>query len=342
MASHLDRTSDASTRASIGPPPTDWLSDVLATVRLSGAVFFLWEAGWPFTMPVADGSVVADLVMPGAQTLVSFHAVLSGTAWAATADVGPVSLNAGDVLLVPQGQAYTMSDRPEPCLGSHDAGPSRAFFAAMAEGSLPPVIRDGGQLGRTDVVCGFLGCDLRPFNPVLSALPSLVRVPSGSATAVHPWVARAADASRSAGPGARQSLHRLSEWLFVELLRCCVDQVADGWLGALRHPTVGRALAALHAEPAHPWTLEALASSVGVSRSRLAELFVEAVGIPPMQYLARWRIQVATRALVETDAKVEGIASDVGYRSAAAFGRAFKRFVGLSPGTFRASRRRGG
>jgi len=334
-----DPTSDPLARASpgVGPLPSDWLSDVLETVRLSGAVFFLWEAHWPFTMPVADGADVAGLVLPGAQTLVSFHAVLEGSCFAATEDVGPVALSAGDVLLVPQGRAYAMSDRADACRGPHDVRPSHHFFAAMAKGALPDVIREGSGPRRTDVVCGFLGCDLWPFNPVLAALPSLVRVPAVRAAAVHPWLTHAASASRSPRPGGRQALHRLSEWLFVELLRCSIDEVAPAgsWLRALRSAGVGRALRLLHADPGHPWTLEELATRSGISRSRLAETFAATVGLPPMQYLARWRIQRAARALVETDAKVEAIARDVGYRSAAAFSRAFKRWVGRSPAAWR-------
>lgn len=327
----------------VGVPPDDWLSDVLHTVRLSGAVFFLWEAGWPFAMPVSDGTTFAELVLPGAQTMVSFHVVLDGTCFAAADGVPPFALHPGDVLLVPQGVPYAMSDRAETCTVATSPEASRTFFAAMADGTLPSVIRDGAGPPRTDVVCGFLGCDLHPFNPVLGALPALVRIPAGVTGPLRPWVERAVAESRTPRPGGKQALHRLSEWLFVEILRCCIVDLdhAEGWLAALRDPTVGQALRCLHRVPQAPWTLARLAKRCGASRSQLAKAFASRVGQPPMQYLTHWRIQLAARLLTDGDAKVEGVAREVGYRSPAAFSRAFKRLVGQSPATWRARAIRG-
>jgi AraC-like DNA-binding protein len=141
------------------------------------------------------------------------------------------------------------------------------------------------------------------------------------------------------GAGSQSILNRLSELMFVEVIRLHINQLADGntgWLAGLRDPLVGRALMLLHGQPAHAWTLEKLASDVVASRSVLSDRFTHLVGCPPIQYLTRWRMQLAARRLADPGAKVAVVAHEVGYESEAAFSRAFKKFVGRSPGQWRA------
>jgi AraC-like DNA-binding protein len=126
--------------------------------------------------------------------------------------------------------------------------------------------------------------------------------------------------------------------MFVEVVRRYLSELPGeqrGWLAGLRDPSVGRALALLHERPAHPWTLEALANEIGVSRSTLAERFTHLVGHPPMHYLTRWRMQIAARLLADGQAKVAAVALEVGYDSEAAFSRAFKKDAGVPPATWR-------
>ena len=133
-------------------------------------------------------------------------------------------------------------------------------------------------------------------------------------------------------------LLHLSELLFVEVVRRYLGSIASGqtgWLAGLRDPIAGHALALLHGRPANPWSLERLAREIGVSRSLLAERFTELIGQPPMRYLTRWRIQLACRMLSDDRAKVSTVAFDVGYHSEAAFSRAFKALVGMSPAGWR-------
>ena len=133
-------------------------------------------------------------------------------------------------------------------------------------------------------------------------------------------------------------LNKLSELMFVEVIRMHMDQLANdnaGWLAGLRDPLVGRTLALLHARPAHGWTLDELASEAGASRSALSERFSHLIGCPPIQYLTRWRMQIAARRLADRNAKIAAIAQDVGYESEAAFSRAFKKTVGQSPSDWR-------
>jgi AraC-like DNA-binding protein len=135
-------------------------------------------------------------------------------------------------------------------------------------------------------------------------------------------------------PGGRDVLLRLSELMFVEVVRRYLADAlpeSSGWLAALRDPLTARALACMHAQPQHPWTLESLSQASGVSRSTLADRFAQLVGQPPMQYLAGWRMQLATRLLSEHSMKVRSIAEAVGYASEAAFSRAFKKHTGVSP-----------
>jgi AraC-like DNA-binding protein len=110
---------------------------------------------------------------------------------------------------------------------------------------------------------------------------------------------------------------------------------SDGWLAGLQDRFVGRALAQMHERAAHDWTIDELARNAGLSRSSLHERFVQLIGVPPMQYLLQWRMQVASRMLLDTRSTVAAIALDVGYDSEAAFSRAFKRVVGKPPASWR-------
>jgi AraC-like DNA-binding protein len=138
--------------------------------------------------------------------------------------------------------------------------------------------------------------------------------------------------------GSQCILNRLSELMFVEVIRLHMDQLAQnntGWLAGLRDPLVGRALMLLHARPSHAWTLEELASEAGASRSALADRFADLVGWPPIQYLTQWRMQIAAKRLTDPSVKVAVVAYEVGYESEAAFSRAFKKLVGRSPSQWR-------
>jgi AraC-like DNA-binding protein len=193
------------------------------------------------------------------------------------------------------------------------------------------------------IVCGFLGCDATPFNPLLATLPRLIRLRRGSAeTELDHLLKLALNESNHARPGSECVLARLSEVLFIEVVRQHVTSAPSsntGWLAGLRDEHVGRALAHLHRLPAHDWTLDKLAREVGLSRSMLAERFLQFVGDTPMHYLAKWRMQLAAGFLTRTGASLAEVASQVGYTSEAAFSRAFKRLVGIAPALYRQGQR---
>src|SRR5262245_5973222 len=323
----------------------DVLSDVLRAVRLTGALFFPMEVSSPWVDDVPTATDFASIVLPGAEHVVSYHIVKEGACWAALRGETPVRLQAGDVFVVPHGDAYTMASAPD--LRSHMPPEAMLeFFQLMATRSAPfTVTEGGGGAERARIICGFLGCDVRPYNPVLEALPRVLHLRLETGTRASERLSQlmefALTESQERESGTRCVLLHLSELLFVEVVRRYLSSLSNeqtGWLAGLREPIVAQALALLHGRPADPWSLEQLAKAIGVSRSLLADRFSAIIGQPPMRYLTRWRIQLASRLLSEDTAKVSAVALDVGYQSEAACSRAFKAVVGISPAAWRRNR----
>jgi len=205
---------------------------------------------------------------------------------------------------------------------------------------------DGGGTERATIVCGFLACDARPFNPLLAALPRMLHMPGAAAKGawIGHFIGIAVEEANRKRPGGEAVLERLSEMMFVDVVRRYLEELPPnqtGWLAGLRDRFVGRALGLLHERPSHHWTIDELGDAVGLSRSALHERFNELVGQPPMQYLAQWRMQVASRLLLESTMNVASIALETGYESEAAFSRAFKRLVGVPPARWRRHRSAG-
>jgi AraC-like DNA-binding protein len=330
----------------------DTLSDVLRTVRLRGAVFYYIDGISPWVAEAPPAAEIIPAILPGVEHMMEFHGVVDGSCWAAVVGEPPVRLAAGDVILFPQGDAHVVSSAPGMRVPHVERGlyfsprPPQLPYALSVQGSEVTAARlDGGGEDRATIVCGFLGLDARPFNPVLAALPRVLHVTGGTLGA-DSWVATflrsAVTESNQRRPGGEAVLERMTEMLFIEVLRRHVDALPPdrtGWLAGLRDPAIGRALALLHERPGTAWTVERLADEAALSRSTLHERFVHYIGQPPMQYLTQWRMQVASRMLRDTGAKVLEVALGVGYESEAAFSRAFKRVVGTSPGAWRSGTR---
>jgi AraC-like DNA-binding protein len=320
--------------------PSDTLSDVLEAVKLTGALFFLVDARTPWVAEAPASADLAPVILPQAQHVVSYHVVSEGNCWCESPGQTALPLEAGDVLVVPHGHAYQLASACGLRTG-WSLDDALDWFRAMAGGNLPFVVTEGGKgPERLQLVCGFLGCDALPFNPVLTTLPALmkVRLHDDSANRLKALLEFAVTESSGARPGSRSVLLRIAELVFVEVLRSYLTtESEDGadWLSGLRDPVVGRALARLHNQPARAWTLQELAHEVGASRSVLAERFTYYVRHPPMLYLARWRMQLAASRLASGAAPVSAIASEVGYESEAAFCRAFKRLTGATPASWR-------
>jgi len=244
---------------------------------------------------------------------------------------------AGDVIVVPQGESHFIGSAPD--VSPELLAPLLETRVAATPGEVVTLACGGGG-EVTRLVCGFLAARDVSRNPLLSALPRLFKVGmrGSSAAWLEPSLRFATEQAASAHAGSATVLAKLSELLFVEAVRRYVEALPDdrkGWLAGLRDRFVARALALMHARPAHPWTVEDLASRVGMSRSGFAQRFADLLGVPPMQYLAQWRLQLAAHQLRVADRPLAAIAEDVGYESEAAFNRAFKREFGEPPATWR-------
>ena len=316
----------------------DALSDVLRAVRLTGAIFFDVRAFEPWVAETPPAATIVNRLFPQAEHLICYHAVIAGECWASTDGESPMRLAPGDVIVFPHGDQHAISSAP----GMRTL-PRLEMYRRPAEERLPFTI----SIGDTSVesarfVCGFLGCDATPFNPLLSALPRAIHISEPVGGAIRALVEFAVAEAHDHRPGSQCVLGHLSELMFVDVVRRYVEGLpADrtGWLAGLREPFVGRALEALHREPARAWTLETLSRDVGLSRSALAERFTQFVGQPPMQYLTNWRMQLAANHLLSGHETVAAVADRVGYESEAAFSRAFKKVVGLPPSEWRRRRK---
>lgn len=314
---------------------TDPLSDLLRVVRVDGAFFYSVEAAEPWSVATPGTAELSARVMPQVGHLIAYHILLEGRCFGGLSDKDQVEMAPGDVIIFPHGDAHVMSS----ARGLH-AGP------AVHSGTSGRHVRTL-QLGEHGprsalVVCGFLGCDRRPFNPLLAALPRQMHMRGLSSTGLSAFTRQLSEESNLGRAGADCVLTRLAELMFVDVLRRYLDELPagqTGWLAGLRDGVVGQALTLLHARPGDDWTLDALARESASSRTNLTRRFTQLVGQPPMQYLAQWRMQVAANLLASSGAKVAAVGSEVGYESEAAFSRAFKKATGVAPGSWREARR---
>jgi AraC-like DNA-binding protein len=323
----------------------DTLSDVLRHIRLRGAVFYDLNCGEEWVAEAPKACEIAAAVMPGAEHVIEYHVITKGSGWAAIVGQPPVRLDTGDIVMFPHGDAHVISSAPGMRPARFD---SDWIFATRHDPKPIPILLDGAtkfSIGesavnsQSNLVCGFLGCDLRPFNPLIATLPRLLHLPIGADEGwIAPILKHAVDASQNKRSGGEALLERLSEMIFVDAIRRYAESLpaeSSGWLAGLRDRHIGRALTLLHAQPEKDWTVESLAAEVALSRSALHERFVQFIGIAPMQYITQWRMQLAAKLLRETQAPVASIALDVGYDSEAAFSRAFKRVTGTPPAAWR-------
>ncbi|MCE5232355.1 MAG: AraC family transcriptional regulator [Mizugakiibacter sp.] len=314
--------------------PFDLLSAALELVRLTGALMFRVDLREPFGIasdPAQDR--FAALLPTGTSQVVAFHIVLDGACWMRHAPTEWFRAAAGDAVVMPLGGAHDVADRPQR---------PRASLAAALQGRSVPDLRrvvfgDGPNVSAS-LLCGFLGCDRRAFEPLFNALPACFRVRLDDC--FDTLVRFAVGETQDDGPGTASLRLRLAELLFMQALRRWMQELpgdATGWLAGLRDPQVGRALRALHEAPCKRWTVEELADAAASSRSSLAVRFRELIGEPPMHYLTHLRMQLAARQLCQRACSVASLADEVGYDSAAAFQRAFKRCFGVPPAAWRRS-----
>ena len=302
----------------------DPLADVLDLSRVRGALLanVRAHAPWGLELPPSAGA--------------SFHALTSGTAWLRLDAAEPLQLQPGDLLLFPTGIGHRLSSNAD--------GACQPFDRRMKEELMTPAgdLTLGQPPGAaTTFVCAGYDYDLDVAEPLLRLLPPVIHVPAnpdrGRDTAAIVQLLAAEVGARS--PGARSAIARLIDLLLIVAIRrwseTTLDSSEASWLRALHDPLLANVLAAIHARPDEAWTLELLARDAHVSRATLARRFADAVGEPPLAYLARWRMHLAAQRLKFTDEPVATIAREVGYRSEYAFSRAFSRHRGHPPGRYR-------
>ena len=328
-----------------GSLAVDVLSDLLKTVRLSGAAFFDIAANAPWAVASPPRDAILPKILPGADHLIAYHVVTAGACFATIAGGEPITVQAGEVVVFTQGDPHVMSSGP----GMRAPPTTADVLEVAAAAQLPFRINHAGTSeGSTNLVCGYLACDARPFNPLLEALPPVIK--GGDARARNDghlghFIRFAVAEAAEKRAGGETVLTKLSELMFIEVVRGHIASLAAGnagWLSGLRDPVVGKVLSLIHSSPREPWTIDRLAKESGVSRSVLAERFAELVGLPPIQYLAKWRMQIASKLLSGGTSNLASVAFEAGYESEAAFSRAFKKMVGVSPSVWRRRARGGG
>lgn len=313
----------------------DVLSEVLETVKLESAMYYNAEFSAPWCVRTPRSSLLAPYLSNGQRHVIIFHLLTEGRGYARLEDGRAVTIEAGDIVIFPQGDSHLLGNGPP----TTPTDNSREFERVLALGLKLSRLGGGGEL--TKFICGYMACEPQLSQVFLGGLPPLMKVSIRNDPAGQ-WLENSlrysVDNADVSGPGGRAVLAKLSEVLFVETLRRYIARLPPeqtGWLAGVRDTETGKALALLHQKPAHPWTIASLGSEVGLSRSVLAERFRRFLSESPMSYLARWRLQLGAQLLKSTSRSVADIAAEVGYESEPSFNRAFKRQFGLPPARFR-------
>ena len=306
-------------------------ADLLRGIRLRSSVLFRPEFRAPWAVSLADHGTI-------------FHIVASGRCWLQfKGAVEPVPLSAGDFAVVTRGDPHILRDAPET--------PAIDFFklAKCRASDKDRIFSAGGDGPITRFVCGGMQFENGVTDPLLAVLPPLLHV-KATREDVRPWLRLTVEHILAeldyGGPGAIEVVTRLTDILFIQAVRSYFEESVEltqcGWLGAVHDAQIGRALALLHGQPDQPWTIASLAHRVAVSRSAFADKFTELVGEPPLRYLTRLRINAAARRLRSTGDKLRAVAAAAGYESVAAFTRAFRRHMKMTPGEYRKPHRSDG
>ena len=308
------------------------LTEMLREMRLAGGLFLdaRFSAPWAIVSQVEESDCKPHMPMP--LHLIGYHYVVEGDCWLRTDGNEPVALSGSHLVVLPRNEPHQLASAP-----GVDPETDVAALIEFDENEGIGRIRHGGDGAVTRILCGFLGSD-RGCAPLLSSLPSAFTLqldgrPAG--TWFEQSIRYAMRQLATGEPTATASLARLAELLLVEAVREYIEQLPSGERGFLGDPVVGRSLACLHGRLERDWTLDELSREVGASRSVLTERFARYLGIAPMEYLRRRRLERAADLLIATGKPVATIACEVGYGSEAAFSRSFRRTYGCSPGAFR-------
>jgi AraC-like DNA-binding protein len=313
----------------------DVLSEVLKVVKLQGALFYNAEFSSPWSVYAASSHELARYYGIDAEHVMVYHLLTEGRGSVRLDNGSRWNLEAGDVVMIPHGDRHIVENGP----ASRTADDSEHLVEVLSQGLKLWRVGGGGEV--TKFVCGYMACEPRLGRIFLSGLPPVFKVNlrnHASGRWLENSIRFSVDQADRLQPGGEAVLAKLSEVLFVETLRAYIAQLPAkqiGWLASARDPDIGKVLALMHRDPAHPWTIASLAEAAGMSRSVLAGRFRYYLDETPMAYLTSWRLQLGAQLLSSTNYSVAQIAAEVGYESEAAFNRAFKRAFELPPARFR-------
>lgn len=299
----------------------DILDDVFNVLDLKGALYFRTDFCSPWGVTVPDFQSVAR-----------FHLVIQGRCFVKIEQQPCVELTAGDLIMIPRGVSHQLLDSPDRPAPPLEQVLEQANYAG--KGVL--VVGDGDPTATTQMVCGHLSFRDRADHPILQVLPDYLMM-ANSCRAKHPLLDNILRLITQRifedSLGASASVTRLSEIVFIELLKAGISEQPAllTLLEGLKDPQIGRSLSLIHQQPQNPWTVESLANEVAMSRSRFAHRFNQLIGTGPMGYLADWRLQKALTLLEKTHLSVQQIAQQTGYHSASSFTRAFSGKFGMAP-----------
>lgn len=312
----------------------DPLDDALEDLRITGSVLLHETYASPWAIAVPDEARLRKILGVSADTRVLlFHFVRRGSFVLRMAGHDAVTVDAGEVAICPTGAGHRMS------LGR---GASTMAIESVLKGEATKK-SPATTIDTTELVCGVFLAHAAPLNPMLGALPPVVKVATGDAS-FSPMLAGVAwmlahEVDRQALGGFTAA--RVIELFCAESIRAYQRSAGSehpGWFRGLADPRIAEALRRIHAVPSEPWSVETLAASVALSPSRFAARFREVVGRSVMNYVATWRANVACRLLRESKLALGEIAGRVGYESLPAFSRAFKLQIGQAPAAWRAER----
>lgn len=320
----------------------DALSELLHAIRLCGTAYIDAELPATWAVETPAPAEIAERVAPGGSRIIPYHMIVEGSCVVQVAGHDPITLEAGEVVVIPHGDVQTLSSKIglPPHRFTIDVIDQIIHRNAVSKMTL------GGDGFQTRLVCGFFACDKTLSDHLIQPLPRMFkfRVHNNSAAAFLPHAINQSGnmADGITNPGSQAVLCKLSELLFVDAVRSYAESLTDqgaSLLAGLKDRYVSHALALMHHQPGSDWTLDTLARHLGTSRTTLADHFVQHMGKTPMQYLSEWRLRLAADALASSDRAIKSIAANAGFNSTTAFSRAFKRELGVSPGEWRHSNR---
>jgi AraC-like DNA-binding protein len=318
----------------------DILSEVLDTIHIKGALYFEVEAAQPWVLVNPHMNLIGSFMLPELEHVIPFHIMLEGQGWAKSDDnqLAPLKLESGDVVMFPMGSSHSLTSDINNWQGT---AADASFYQQTAAQKQPFTAVKLGQDGeRAKLVCGYIGFNAKPLNPMLRTLPKILVVKEhvSNEGLMKQLLLSTLNEMGKSNEGARNIVTKLTELIFTQALRQHIENHTNvddhSWLTAVQDEHIGKALKLIHKDPFKKWSLALLANECGMSRSSLAERFNHYVGQPPMKYINCWKMQLASK-LLSDGMSIVRVAEHIGYSSESAFQKAFKRYVGQTAGEWR-------